>query len=358
MHLVVALYRKLTRDEIEEVVASLDQAVRDQKISAKTARNVWGEVTAAFREAQASKNRELRVRTDNPADNVKGPDRGVEKAKPVLFPDELMRLLACEDVPLERRRAYAVAAYLGARSNELAALTAADIDLAHGRVSIAKQVDRRSGEVRRTKTKQARAFDLEPNIIPLLQILVDERPQGRLLQLPKDEERAELVRQDLRTAGVDRAELFVETDPARDWFKFHNLRDTCLTWMALRGDDPIRVQWRGGHTDFTMTQRYIAAGRNLGARVGEVFGPLPASLLGGPPNDEPDPERRDAGDTTVENAPVQLPSDHAANDLLAEALALALRTKPRTNQPFPLAKTPESSAKMQRPQRDSNPCSS
>ena len=68
-------------------------------------------------------------------------------------------------------------------------------------------------------------------------------------------------------------------DASRTWIKFHNLRDTCLTWMALRGDDPMRIQWRGGHTDFRTTQGYLAAGQNLGRGVGQPFPPLPAELL-------------------------------------------------------------------------------
>jgi hypothetical protein len=35
--------------------------------------------------------------------------------------------------------------------------------------------------------------------------------------------------------------------------------------MAIRGDDPLRIQRRGRPTDFTTTQRYIAEGRVLGA---------------------------------------------------------------------------------------------
>ena len=279
--LVGRTMRSITREDLEAVVRHLDDVVRRGDISWKTAGNVWGECTSAFKQACVSKIAELRVRDDNPADKVQGPDGGIEKAKPILYPDEFLALVSCKHVPLNRRRLYAVATYTGARSNEVAALRASDVDLVHGRVSISKQVDRATGlDKKKTKTGRARAFDIEPNLLPLLKALIEERPAGRLLHMPPHEDRAELLRKDLTRAGVTRADLFIEDDPQRDWIKLHNLRDTGLTWMAVRGDDPLRIQWRGGHTDFAMTQGYIAAGRNLGAGFGVPFPELPASLFG------------------------------------------------------------------------------
>ncbi|MFI5299623.1 MAG: tyrosine-type recombinase/integrase [Polyangiales bacterium] len=182
-------------------------------------------------------------------------------------------------MPQYRRRAYAVAIYTAARASEIEAITKLDVDVAHARLSIAKQVDRETGGDRQTKTRRARSFDIEPELLPLLRALADDAPEGRLVKMPPDEDQAELLRKDLRTAGVVRDELFVENDPARQRLTFHNLRDTGLTWMAVRGDDPLRIQWRGGHTDFKMTQAYLAAGRNLGPSFGVPFGPLPRSLF-------------------------------------------------------------------------------
>ena len=60
--------------------------------------------------------------------------------------------------------------------------------------------------------------------------------------------------------------------------RFHSLRDTCLTFMAIRGDDPLRIQWRAGHTSFAMTEKYIAQARRFEAGFGNPFEPL-SSLL-------------------------------------------------------------------------------
>jgi integrase len=312
--------------ELEALVAKLDAAVADDVISWKTAKNVWGEVTAAFSQACTSKLATLRVRSDNPTRNVRGPDRGAEREKPILFPDEVITLLSCAEVPLYRRRAYAVAIYLGGRANELAALTASDVDVVHARISIAKQVDRNTGDTRQTKTKRARSFDIEPELLPLLKLLIDERGDGRLVHLPPDEQRADLLRKDLRTAGVMREALHVENDPLRAWIRFHNLRDTCLTWMAVRGDDPMRIQWRGGHSDFRMTQAYIAAGRNVGAGFGVPFPPLPKSLL-----------------------------VKSALDGRRAQCGRVISDQTRTTPPIAIAPSLLFSTRNERPQRDSNP---
>ena len=228
------------------------------------------------------------LRDDNPAADVQGPDDDEEdKEHCVLYPAEAVALLGCPLIPLYRRRTYALAIYIGARANELAAITADDVDEVHARLSITKQVDRKSGDDVKTKTRRARSFDLEPTIVPLLKILADEKKTGRVLHLPPDEDRAELLRKDVATALkwadiARRADLLLEdgTDD-RLALRFHDLRHTCLTWMAVRGDDPMRIQWRGGHTTFATTQGYIEAGRKLGGNFGAPFPSLPSSLLGG-----------------------------------------------------------------------------
>ncbi|MFI5298778.1 MAG: tyrosine-type recombinase/integrase [Polyangiales bacterium] len=141
----------------------------------------------------------------------------------------------------------------------------------------------RNGRAARlTKTKSARAFDIEDAVLPLVERLVAARPTGALLRLPVDEHRASLLREHLRRAGVERQELYVERDPTRMPFTFHGLRHTHLTWMAVRGDDSVKIQMRAGHTDFKMTQRYIEAARTLGGGFGTPFPALPARLVTGP----------------------------------------------------------------------------
>lgn len=97
--------------------------------------------------------------------------------------------------------------------------------------------------------------------------------------MPPPEDRAELLRRDLRTVGVNREALHIERDPLRRAIVLHDLRDTGLTHMAVRGDSPIVIQWAGGHTDMKTTSGYIDRGRVEARRIGAPLPPLPPELL-------------------------------------------------------------------------------
>jgi hypothetical protein len=92
-----------------------------------------------------------------------------------------------------------------------------------------------------------------------------------------------------------RAELF-KTDATRKAITFHDLRATGITWMAIRGDEPLRIMQRTGHDDFDTTQRYIREAEAVREGLGEVFPPLTTLLK--PRPDRPEwstigPRRRD-----------------------------------------------------------------
>jgi hypothetical protein len=84
----------------------------------------------------------------------------------------------------------------------------------------------------------------------------------------------------VRAAGVAREELFT-SDTTRRALRFHDLRATGTTWLALRGDDPLKIQARAGHRDLATTMVYIRSAEVLGAgaNIGTPFPPLPSSLL-------------------------------------------------------------------------------
>lgn len=58
---------------------------------------------------------------------------------------------------------------------------------------------------------------------------------------------------------------------------FHDLRATGLTWMAVRGDEPLRIMQRAGHEDFATTQIYIRTAEAVRDGFGAPFPPLPPS---------------------------------------------------------------------------------
>jgi integrase len=270
----------VTRERIEDLRDALDTKVRSGALAGATGTKVWGLVTKLFSDARRAKDRALRVRTDNPTADVAPPDRVPERDGPVLYPGELLALVACPRVPLRWRRLFALAVYTCARRAELAALECGSIDLVRNTLHLHQTTDRKGRVLKRLKTKTSRRVALEPALRPLVAALVREAGGvGRVVRMPPAEDMAEYLRACLGYAGVTRSELFAD-DATRRPITFHDLRATGLTWMAIRGDDALRIQERAGHTTFATTQGYVRLAETLGD-VGAVFPPLPAELVGG-----------------------------------------------------------------------------
>jgi integrase len=126
-----------------------------------------------FKDAVNAKDRKLRVLKANPADGVRGPERGEAKAKQYLYPSEFLRLVSCGAIPLRYRVAYALAVYTYTRAGELVALTWDDVDLQHRVFHVTKALDHASGETKGTETKVSRKVPIEQNLLPLLALLRD-----------------------------------------------------------------------------------------------------------------------------------------------------------------------------------------
>ncbi len=268
------------RVDIEGIVEALDAKVRAGEMSWHTAWNTWAVVSKMFRDAMSAKQRDLRVRDDNPCERVAPPDRGVRRAKQFLYPSELVALIRCEDVELEWRRLIAIAVYLYPRAGELEALEWEDIELDRSIVHIHRGIDRERGGTKGTKTGLARRFGIEPALVPLLRAMRDDSGgNGPVVpRMPRMRDLAEGLRNFLRLAGVDRYELH-HTDKTRKALTWHDLRATGITWMAIRGDDPLHIQHRAGHTAFTTTQGYIRQAEAVRAGFGDVFPPLEPLLM-------------------------------------------------------------------------------
>ena len=280
-HLDVA---KVGRDDVERVVEDLDRKVRlpadhDDHLAWKTASNVWVLITKMFDDAVKSKRRDLRVRNDRPTLEVRGPDRGSTRAKQYLYPSEFLRLVTCAGIDLSFRRLYVAAVYLFACAGELEALTWDDVDLEHRVIHINKAVDRATNLVKSTKSGDTRRLPIEPNLLPLLRALKAESTGPRCFWMPDDEDRAIKLRQHIFVARLGRAELLT-SDAHRKHIVFHDLRATGITWMAVRGDDPLRIKQRAGHRSFSTTEGYIREAENLREGFGTPFPSLPAELLG------------------------------------------------------------------------------
>jgi integrase len=281
------------RDDLRRVVSNLDDKVRvgfyrtsddlRRPFAWKTALNLWSAVRAMFRDACSCKRVDLCVRDDNPAIAIPGPDTGPRKSKVYLWPSEFLALVSCEEVPLKWRRMFAIATYLYSRAGEVTALRWEDIDLVRRVAHIHASVNRDTGERKSTKSTYARRVPIEAELVPLLQAMHKEsRGRGPLSPVrAADRKLSRQLKRCLGLAGVDRSELFAMNDPTRKAVTFHDLRATGVTWAAVRGDDPLKIKQRAGHRSFSTTEGYIRDAENLGDSFGQVFPPLPPSLLSG-----------------------------------------------------------------------------
>jgi integrase len=278
-HLAHRPIASVTRDELEVLVEKLDAKVRTGEIRKwKTAVHVWGLVRKMFADACGSKTRALRVRTDNPAFGVRGPDRGERTGKAYLYPSEFSALAGCDDVPMGWRRLVALAVYLYLRPGELEALEWEDVDLEHGIIHVHRATDHENGGSKSTKTGASRRIPIEPPLLPLLGAMHAEvKGKGRVVAMPYDHNLARGLRTYLSKAGVKRPELHDSTK-TRKAMTFYDLRATGITWMAIRGDDPLKIMHRAGHSDFKTTQLYVREAEAIRGGFGAVFPPLPPAL--------------------------------------------------------------------------------
>ncbi len=313
----------IKREHLEDLVTHLDGAAREKRIAPKTAINIFAEARVGFNVATTGKDKGLRVLHENPCRDVAGPDDGTERSKPFLRPDEIVKLLSCEGpdgVPLERRQVYAVAIYTAMRQGELRALRVRDVDMGAMQITVARTM-KNGKEKQKTKTGRLRVVQIEPNLVPLLKVLLEGRDgDARVLAVRAHNRCASFLREDLMTAACARDALHAN-DEMRVHLQFHNLRDTCLTHMAVRRDPPQDIQWRAGHTTPAMTEAYISNARyQVGANFGTPLPPLPACLLVRPDDDETGPDDGDGESSFELSEPAGSTGERA---VVAQALAVA-----------------------------------
>ena len=179
----------------------------------------------------------------------------------------------------EWRCIFAIGVYTYVRLGELLALTWDDVDLLHGTIAIARAIDSDTGETKTTNSEAPRRIPIEPALLPLLVAMRSEvQGEGPVVSFPQAHRHAETLRAMLKTAGVTRVALFTR-GPSVKPIRFHDLRSTGITWMAVRGDDPLRIQQRAGHTSFKTTQLYINEAEVLRDGFGVPLASLPDCLL-------------------------------------------------------------------------------
>lgn len=238
----------------------------------------------------------LRLRADNPIPKGFMPKTDSELAMQWVYPSEEARVATCTTIPLARRLLWGVLAREGMRNvSEATALTWECLDLD----------DKGTLRLDKNKTSFPRMWKLDPSVRRALlrwrhlrfpngkappkgSVLVDESGhswgEARL---------ADLFREDLRTAGVKRPELYEKVPGVRNPVRAYDLRASFVTVKLSIGWTEDQVKRRTGHKTSAMLARYRrVAGTAEEIEVGD-FLPLDELLFGeveGPP--EPDEGKR------------------------------------------------------------------
>jgi integrase len=289
----------VTREEVEAIREHLDAQVSlrvreglNHGISGDTAQNIWSVLRTMFRASVGSRHADLRVRTADPASGIARPVDSPSRAKTFLYPIEFWSLVACVRVPRRWREIYAIAAYTYVRPEELEALVWSDVDWIGEKLSVSKSVDGRTHEPKGSvKTRAAvREVPIEPELLALLERMHSQRqgqPGNDARIVPamseiNDKHRADLLRKHLREAGVTQRDRIFESSALLRPIDFRSLRDTGITWLALRGETLQTMRRRAGHKDIETTDGYIKMAEDETRGVmGVPFSPLPDELIRG-----------------------------------------------------------------------------
>ena len=150
----------------------------------------------------------------------------------------------------------------------------------HGRIADLAALAHDAGRSPKAVLDALRGLKARGQVAYVLRAMA-EQPHGEhvVTGLPRAAALATTLREDLRLAGCMRAELHTcASDPPRLWMTMHDLRTTGITWMAVRGDEPLRIMARAGHGEMASTLGYVSRAALVGQAYGAPFPELPADL--------------------------------------------------------------------------------
>lgn len=178
------------------------------------------------------------------------------RAKTYLMPSEDAKLLACAEVPIERRLLWGTIAREGFRLSEALDLSRQDLDLDVGVVRL---------EI--NKTDDPRAWAMDEGVVRAFRAWLEMRKPKSLVFVDVDgrvlspNNLAQRLRDDLALAGVTRADLFGKRTPTRQPMRVHDLRATFVTLALANGKSEAFVTDRTGHRSSAMVMTYKRAAR-------------------------------------------------------------------------------------------------
>jgi integrase len=165
----------------------------------------------------------------NPALNAEVPPLPAGRVR-YLQPTELRVLL--EACPEWLRPIVGLAVFTGMRRGEILSLRYLDIDAGQGCILLPQ-----------TKNGEARGIPLNSNAMSVLNSLPEGKPLDRLFPRIKEANVSVAFHRACKSAGIED-------------FRFHDLRHTTGSWLAMSGKDIYTISKILGHKDLRMSARY------------------------------------------------------------------------------------------------------
>ncbi len=178
------------------------------------------------------------------------PKLGAPKAKSFLYPKEEAALLANADIDIRYRMLLGFLMREGARKTEARLMTWEDFDLVNGTVTLDEN-----------KTDSPRSWPLDASVVRALAKWKKAYGKAGPFDGLDVAHLGEFLRTWLQASGVDRPQLFKESDK-RIHFRAHDTRSTFVTLSLANDKSEAWVMRRTAHKSSTMIARYTVAAAN------------------------------------------------------------------------------------------------
>lgn len=192
----------------------------------------------------------------------------------LIYPDEEEQVAGCLDVTFEERFLYAYLARNGPRITETLQVTWDHCDLERGVMKIAKAW---------TKTKRARYWDLEPDVLEALRLRRKQIPDSDLIFIPPAGRKFSVqtiwhwLGKNLRTAQLTRPDLFSTLEGERP-FTTHDWRASFVTIARAIGMPDRWIRDRSGHESADILEDYDRGVRHARSQGLTWWAPMAVAL--------------------------------------------------------------------------------
>jgi len=202
------------------------------------------------------------------------PSMGESEEFQLIYPDEEEHLVGFAEITIEERFLYAYLPRNGGRITESLQITWDHVDLERGIIHIAKAW---------TKTKRARSWDLEPDVLEAFRLRRLQIPDAHLVFVPPPGREFTVqtvwnwLRKNLKLAGLDRPGLTSALDGERQ-FTTHDFRASFVTIARALGMPDRWIRDRSGHESAGVLEVYDRGVRHAKLQGLSWWAPMAVAL--------------------------------------------------------------------------------